>query len=172
MPDDLKSQIEPLNQLIEALGYPLIRIPGYEADDVIGALAKLAEQSNHEVLISTSDKDLAQLVTESVHLINTMSKKRLDIAGVEEKFGVLPCQIIDLLSLTGDTSDNIPGIPGVGPKTAVKWLNEYKNLDNLIQNADKIGGKIGEKLRNNLNSLPLYTELVTIKTDIEDPRDS
>lgn len=171
MPDDLASQIKPLHQIIEAMGLPLIAVPGIEADDVIGTFAKQSLDHDIDVLISTGDKDMAQLVTKGVTLINTMTGTIMDSKGVKEKFGVDPDQIIDYLALIGDTSDNVPGIPKVGPKTAVKWLSEYKNLDNIIQNSDKITGKVGENLRENLDQLKLSKELVTIKLDCELPID-
>jgi len=166
MPDELRQQIAPLHALIKAMGIPLIVIPDVEADDVIGTLAVQAAAENQSVLISTGDKDLAQLVTPSIHLINTMNKVLLDPQGVIDKFCVKPSQIIDYLALMGDTSDNIPGIPKVGPKTAAKWLAEYETLENLVVNADKIKGKVGESLRENINQLPLSKELTTIKLDV------
>lgn len=169
MPDDLQSQIEPLHHIIKALGLPLIMIDGVEADDVIGTLATHAKHKKMPVLISTGDKDMAQLVDDHVTLINTMSNQVLDEKGVEEKFGVKPKQIIDYLTLVGDTSDNIPGVPNVGPKTAAKWLNEYHTLDNLVKHADKITGKVGENFRAHLAQLPLSKELTTIKCDVDLP---
>ncbi len=166
MPEDLKVQIEPLHELIRAMGLPLIIEPDVEADDVIGVLAQQAASQCFDVIISTGDKDMAQLVTDKITLENTMSNTRLDIDGVQEKFGVQPEQIIDYLALMGDASDNIPGVPKVGPKTAAKWLKEYGTLDNLIENADKIKGKIGENLRNHLETLPLAKQLTTIKCDL------
>jgi len=147
MPDELRQQIEPLHHLIKALGVPLVVMPDVEADDVIGTLAVKAAKDNIPVLISTGDKDMAQLVTDSVHLINTMNNVTLDPDGVMEKFDVRPDQIIDYLALMGDTSDNIPGIPKVGPKTAAKWLKQYDNLDNLTSHADEIKGVVGTNLR-------------------------
>jgi DNA polymerase-1 len=167
MPDDLKVQIEPLHQLVRALGFPLICVEGVEADDVIGTLAKQATQQNKGMLISTGDKDLAQLVTPQVTLINTMNNQVLDESGVEGKFEVPPTRIIDYLTLVGDTSDNIPGVPKVGPKTAVKWLRQYGSLDHLLENADEVGGKIGDNLRNSVDDLPLSRELVTIRCDLD-----
>jgi len=167
MPNELRSQIEPLHQLIKALGVPLIVIPDVEADDVIGTLAVQAAADNVPVLISTGDKDMAQLVSPSVSLINTMNKVVLDPDGVMEKFAVRPDQIIDYLALMGDTSDNIPGVPKVGPKTAAKWLTQYETLDNLISHADEIKGKVGESLRAHLDQLPLSKELTTIKLDVQ-----
>ena len=166
MPDDLRAQIEPMLAIVGALGFPILREPGVEADDVIGTLSAQAQALGIEVLISTGDKDLAQLVSSHVTLVNTMSNTVTDIDGVMEKFGVRPEQIIDFLSLTGDTVDNVPGVPKCGPKTAAKWLAEYNTLDGVIENADKIGGKIGESLRNALPQLPLSRELVTIKLDV------
>ena len=166
MPDDLRAQIEPMLAIVGALGFPILREPGVEADDVIGTLATQAQALGIEVLISTGDKDLAQLVSSHVTLVNTMSNTVTDIDGVMEKFGVRPEQIIDFLSLTGDTVDNVPGVPKCGPKTAAKWLAEYHTLDGVIANADKIGGKIGENLRAAIPQLPLSRELVTIKLDV------
>ncbi len=167
MPDELRSQIEPIHQIVQAMGLPMLVIPGVEADDVIGTLAKQATAQGIKTLISTGDKDLAQLVDEHVTLMNTMNNERLDVAGVEAKFGIAPDQIIDFLALTGDKADNIPGVPGVGPKTAVKWLLEHQSMDGVIQNADAIGGKIGERLRENIDLLRLSYELATIKLDCE-----
>ena len=166
MPDDLRSQVEPMLAIVGALGFPILRVPGVEADDVIGTLAVQAQALGIEVLISTGDKDMAQLVNPHVTLINTMSNTVMDSAGVMEKFGVRPEQIIDFLALTGDTVDNVPGVPKCGPKTAAKWLAEYATLGGVIANADQIGGKIGESLRAALPQLPLSRELVTIKTDV------
>ena len=167
MPDELREQIQPLHAIIKALGFPLLAVPGVEADDVIGTLAKQAEASGESVLISTGDKDLAQLVTDKVTLVNTMSDTTLTPAGVEEKFGVPPERIIDFLALTGDSVDNVPGIPKCGPKTAAKWLNAYRTLDGVIASANDIGGKIGETFREHMGVLPLSKALVTIKTDCE-----
>ncbi len=168
MPDDLRSQIEPMMQIVEALGFPILRVSGVEADDVIGTLAVQAHARNIDVTISTSDKDFAQLVRPGIKLSNTMSGSVLDTAeAVIEKFGVRPEQIIDYLALMGDTVDNVPGIEKCGPKTAAKWLAEYSTLENLVANADKITGKIGENLRAALSRLPLNQQLVTIKTDVE-----
>jgi DNA polymerase I len=166
MPDDLRSQVEPMLAIVGALGFPILRVLGVEADDVIGTLAVQAQALGIEVEISTGDKDMAQLVNPHVTLINTMSNTVMDSAGVMEKFGVRPEQIIDFLALTGDTVDNVPGVPKCGPKTAAKWLAEYATLGGVIANADKIGGKIGESLRAALPQLPLSRELVTIKTDV------
>ncbi len=167
MPEELRSQIAPLHAIIKALGIPLIVHPGVEADDVIGTLALQAAEMEIPVLISTGDKDMAQLVGPAVTLINTMNNSIMDRTGVEEKFGVMPERIIDYLALIGDTSDNVPGVPKVGPKTAVKWLNQYGSLEQIIQHADQIGGKVGENLRNSLDQLALSKELVTIRCDVE-----
>ena len=166
MPDDLRVQIQPLHDLIRSLGLPLIMEYGVEADDVLGSLAQSAARQGFQVIISTGDKDMAQLVTEQITLENSMTNTALDIKGVEEKFGVKPEQIIDYLALMGDAEDNIPGVPKVGPKTAAKWLQEYGNLDNLIAHANEIKGKIGENLRESLEQLPLSRELTTIKCDV------
>jgi len=170
MPDDLRRQFKPLIEILTALGFPLLMIEGVEADDVIGTLAEQARQQQRPILISTGDKDMAQLVNKYVTLINTMSRQVLDIEGVSTKFGVRPDQIIDYLTLVGDTSDNIPGVPQCGPKTAVKWLTAHDTLDNLLAHADTIGGKIGERLRESMPILPLSKQLVTIKTDVELPK--
>ena len=169
MPDDLRVQIEPLHQLIRAMGLPLIMEPEVEADDVLGALAQHAVQQGFSVIISTGDKDMAQLVNDHIILENTMSNSRMDIQGVIDKFGVKPEQIVDYLALMGDSSDNIPGVPNVGPKTAAKWLKQYQTLENLIAHADKITGKIGENLRSSLTQLPLAKQLTTIKCDLDLP---
>lgn len=166
MPDDLRLQVEPLHNIVRAMGLPLLLVDGVEADDVIGTLAKQAEEEGHFVLISTGDKDMAQLVSEKVTLVNTMSGSYLDPEGVYEKFGVTPAQIVDYLALMGDTVDNVPGVPKVGPKTAAKWLNEYKTLDNIMAHANDFKGKIGENLRTALPDLPLSKQLVTIKCDV------
>ena len=169
MPDELREQIEPLHAIVKAQGFPLLAVPGVEADDVIGTLAKMAEAAGESVLISTGDKDLAQLVTDKVTLVNTMSDTTLTPAGVSEKFGVPPERIIDFLALTGDSVDNVPGIPKCGPKTAAKWLNAYGTLDGVVASANDIGGKIGETFREHMHVLPLSKALVTIKTDCELP---
>ncbi len=169
MPDDLRVQIEPLHNLIRTMGLPLIMESGVEADDVLGALAQDAVKEGFNVVISTGDKDMAQLVTEQITLENTMSNTTMDIDGVYEKFGVKPEQIIDYLALMGDASDNIPGVPKVGPKTASKWLAEYETLENIIENAGQIKGKVGENLRASLDQLPLSKELTTIKCDLSLP---
>ncbi len=171
MPSDLIRQIEPLHRLIRALGIPLIMVEGVEADDVIGTLATRATQDKMDTVISTGDKDLAQLVNSHVTLINTMTNTLLNPDSVKEKFGVPPELIVDYLTLVGDTSDNIPGVPQVGPKTAAKWLQEYGSLDNIVANAEKISGKVGEKLRGSIEQLPLTKSLVTIKQDVHLPLD-
>ncbi len=167
MPEDLQVQIEPLHNLVRALGLPLLCEPGVEADDVIGTLANQAAEQGHQVLVSTGDKDMAQLVNKQVTLVNTMTDTRMDAKGVVEKFGVAPHQIIEYLALMGDKSDNIPGVPSVGPKTAAKWLNEYETLDEIIKNADAIKGKVGEKFRDHMEQLPLSKELTTIRCDLK-----
>ncbi len=167
MPDDLRVQIDPLLATVEALGLPVLRVPGVEADDVIGTLSREASGRGFEVVISTADKDMAQLVEKGVTLVNTMSGSTLDRAGVKKKFDVFPEQIIDYLALVGDTSDNIPGVPKVGPKTAAKWLNEYETLDSIVEHADEIKGKVGESLRDNLEQLELSRKLASIRCDVE-----
>lgn len=167
MPDELRDQIKPLFEIIKALGLPLIIKEGVEADDVIATLAKKAKQEGMNVLVSTGDKDLAQIVNHKVTLINTMTNRMLDPEGVVEKFGVPPESIIDYLTLVGDTSDNIPGVPKVSPKTAAKWLNQYGSLDNIIKNADEIKGKVGENLRAHISEIPLTRELVTVLSDVK-----
>ncbi len=167
MPEDLRAQVEPMLLIVEALGFPMLRVEGVEADDVIGTLALEAHAAGTDVLISTSDKDFAQLVRPGVVLVNTMSGSRLDSeASVIEKFGVRPDQVIDLLALMGDSVDNIPGVDKVGPKTAAKWLAEHGSLDNVMASAHAFGGKIGENLRSALGHLPLSRTLATIKTDV------
>lgn len=167
MPDELRGQIAPTHELIRALGFPLLVIDGVEADDVIGTLATQAGNLQMETLISTADKDMAQLVNEHVSVVNTMTDVTMGPAGVVEKFGIPPERIIDYLTLIGDTSDNIPGVPKVGPKTAVKWLNQYGDLDNIIAQAGDIKGKVGENLRDFLDQIELSRQLVTIKRDVE-----
>ena len=166
MPEDLACQIAPLHEAVRAMGWPLLMVEGVEADDVIGTLAHQAEAAGMHTVISTGDKDMAQLVTPSVHLINTMSNETLDVAGVQAKFGVPPNRIIDYLTLIGDTVDNVPGVDKVGPKTAVKWLSEYDDLATLMTRADEIKGKVGENLRSALDWLPMGRQLITIKTDV------
>ena len=169
MPEDLRCQIAPLHQLIRAMGLPLLLESGVEADDVIGTLTRQAVTLGYRVIIATGDKDMAQLVNDVVSLDNTLSDTRLDAAGVVAKFGVRPDQIVDYLSLVGDTSDNIPGVPGVGPKTAAKWLGQYGSLDNLLADAGSIGGKIGEALRASLEQIPLARQLATLRCDVPLP---
>ncbi len=166
MPDDLRSQVQPLLDAVAAMGLPLLRIAGVEADDVIGTLAKQGAAAGYDVLVSTGDKDMAQLVGPGISLVNTMSNTRLDRAGVKAKFDVFPEQIVDYLALVGDSSDNIPGVTGVGPKTAAKWLNQYHTLDALITHAGEITGKVGENLRNELPALELSRKLATIDTSV------
>ena len=168
-PPDLKAQIEPLLEAVEAMGLAVLRIEGVEADDVIGTLADKASRAGLTTVISTSDKDMAQLVDERTSLINTMTGVAMGPAGVQEKFGVSPAQFIDYLALVGDSVDNIPGVPKVGPKTAMKWLDKYGDLDSLVARADEVGGAVGNRLRENLDVLPLYKELVTIVRDVELP---
>ena len=167
MPEELSTQVEPLLDIVKAMGLPLLQVAGVEADDVIGTLAVQAAAAGRHTVISTGDKDLAQLVNEHVSLINTMNDTHLDIQGVIDKFGVNPAQIIDFLTLVGDASDNIPGVPKVGPKTAAKWLKQYGSLDQLVAHADDIPGKIGENLRAHLDQLPLSKQLATVKCDVE-----
>ena len=166
-PEDLIAQIEPLHQAIINLGLPLIAVDGVEADDVIGTLAMEAEKKNIKTLIATGDKDMAQLVTDNIHLIDTMKDTRMGPREVLEKFGILPERFIDYLTLAGDTSDNIPGVEKVGPKTAIKWINEYGSLEGVIRNADQIKGKIGDNLNAALDQLDLFKTLVTIKCDVQ-----
>jgi len=169
MPDDLRAQIEPLFEAVKGMGLPILRETGVEADDVIGTLACAAAKQALSVLISTGDKDMAQLVSPSITLINTMSNTVLDRAGVKNKFDVWPEQIIDYLALVGDSSDNIPGIDKVGPKTAAKWLGQYATLDALVADAANVSGKVGENLRAGLTTLELARKLATIRTDIPLP---
>ena len=167
MPDELRVQIQPIHDIIKAMGLPLLVIPDVEADDVIGTLADQATTAKRDVIISTGDKDMAQLVNEHVSLINTMTETFMDVEGVIEKFGVRPDQIIDYLSLMGDKVDNIPGVEKCGPKTAVKWLAAYETMQGVMDNADAVKGKIGENLRAALDFLPLSYDLATIKLDVE-----
>jgi DNA polymerase-1 len=169
MPDDLRAQIQPLFEAVRAQGLPILREPGVEADDVIGTLACQAAKQGMNVLISTGDKDMAQLVDQHITLINTMSGTVLDRAGVKAKFDVYPEQIIDYLALVGDSSDNIPGIDKVGPKTAAKWLGTYTTLDALVADAANVSGKVGENLRAGLGMLELARKLATIRTDLTLP---
>ena len=169
MPDDLREQIAPIHAMIKAMGLPLVSVEGVEADDVIGTYAAQATALQRETVISTGDKDMAQLVTPYVTLVNTMTETTMDAGGVKEKFGVGPELIVDYLALMGDTVDNIPGVPKVGPKTATKWLNEYGSLDALMARADEVKGKVGENLRNSLGQLTLSRELTQIRCDLELP---
>ncbi|HYA38946.1 MAG TPA: DNA polymerase I [Candidatus Methylomirabilis sp.] len=167
MPDDLSTQIEPIHAIIRAMGLPLIQIEGVEADDVIGTLARRAAAEGRDTVISTGDKDMAQLVDGHIRLVDTMKEKTYDRKRVIEKFDVPPERIVDYLALVGDTSDNIPGVPGVGPKTAAKWLQQYGSLDEVIEHAGEIPGKAGENLKGALAHLPMARELATIKCDVE-----
>ena len=167
MPEDLVAQIDALKRLITESGYPLLEIPGVEADDVIGTLAHRAEATGWNVLISTGDKDMAQLISERITLVDTMKNQRIDSDAIQKKFGVGPEQMIDYLTLAGDSADNIPGVVGVGPKTAAKWLCEYQSLEELVAHADTITGKGGKALQDALPKLPLYKDLVTIRCDVE-----
>ena len=167
MPDDLKAQTGPLIEAVEALGLPLLRVEGVEADDVIGTLAERAAREGLRVVISTGDKDMAQLVNDRISLVNTMTGSSLDRAGVKIKFDVYPEQIVDYLALVGDASDNIPGVPKVGPKTAAKWLNQYTTVDNLLEHQGEIEGKVGESLRAHTSDLALSRQLATINCDLE-----
>ncbi|WP_086381668.1 DNA polymerase I [Caballeronia sordidicola] len=167
MPDDLSRQIEPIHETVRALGWPLVMIEGVEADDVIGTLAVAAEKRGMKVIVSTGDKDLAQLVTDHVTLINTMSNETLDRAGVLNKFGVPPERIVDYLSLIGDTVDNVPGVEKCGPKTALKWLTQYDTLDGIVAHASEIKGAVGDNLRKALDFLPMARKLVTVHTECD-----
>ena len=169
MPDDLRAQIEPLLQAVAGMGLPMLRVVGVEADDVIGTLAQRAATAGEQVLISTGDKDMAQLVNERITLINTMNDSLLDRDGVKAKFDVFPEQIIDYLALVGDSSDNIPGVDKVGPKTAAKWLNAYGTLEAILAHAAEIPGKVGENLRAGTDTVALSRELATIRCDVELP---
>ena len=170
MPEDLAAQVEPLHECIRAAGWPLLMIAGVEADDVIGTLSKQAAAAGIDCVISTGDKDLAQLVDQHVTLVNTMSNETLDPAGVKTKFGVPPERIVDYLALVGDTSDGVPGVSKVGPKTAVKWLDAYGSLDAIVAHASEIGGAVGENLRKHLDFLPLGVKLVTVVCDLPLPQ--
>ena len=167
MPDDLRTQIEPVHEVIRLMGWPVVTVPGVEADDVIGTLARMAGDQGIEVVVSSGDKDLSQLVNEHVTIIDTMNGKRRDVAGVTEEFGVPPSLMVDYQTLVGDTVDNVPGVPKVGPKTAAKWLMEYGSLDALMARATEIKGVAGENLRNAVDWLPQGRRLVTIKTNCE-----
>ena len=166
MPDDLRPQIQPIYDIVEALGIKIFVVDKVEADDVIGTLAKQAEEKGISTVISTGDKDLAQLVTKNIKLVNTMTNEVLDQKGVEKKFGVTPEQIIDYLALVGDTSDNIPGVNKVGPKTAVNWLGKYGTVETIIEKAEEVTGKVGEYLREGIEQLKLSQQLTTIKKDV------
>jgi DNA polymerase-1 len=167
MPAELAQQVNAIHELVKTLGLPLLQVPGVEADDVIGTLSVQAEDAGMDCVISTGDKDLAQLVTNQTSLVNTMTDTHMDRAGVMDKFGVTPERIVDFLALTGDRSDNIPGVEKCGPKTAAKWLAAYGDLVGVIANADEIGGKIGENLRAALETLPLSRDLVTIRRSVD-----
>ena len=166
-PEDLLQQIPAVHEWVEAMGLPLLSISGVEADDVIGTLAVKAASQGMDVLIVTGDKDMAQLVNPQIRLLDTMKNVTLDAEGVEQKYGVPPTLIIDYLALMGDSVDNIPGIPGVGPKTAAKWLKEHGSLNAVVEHANQIKGKIGERLREHLNQLDLSRQLATIHCEVE-----
>ncbi len=170
MPDDLRAQIEPLLEAVTAMGLPLLRIEGVEADDVIGTLCRQGAAANMQVLVSTGDKDMAQLVNDDVTLVNTMTGSVLDRDGVKKKFDVYPEQIIDYLALVGDSADNIPGVPKVGAKTAARWLNQHGSVSEIVAHADEITGKVGESLRENLQQLELSQKLATIRLEVELPQ--
>ncbi len=167
MPDDLRSQIEPIHEVVQLLGWPVLNVPGVEADDVLGTLAKYASSKGYRVVISSGDKDMSQLVDESIMIFDTMNQKKRDVQGVTQEFGVPPERMIDYQTLVGDAVDNVPGVPKVGPKTAVKWLTQYGSLDGVIAHAAEITGVVGENLRNALDWLPMAKKLVTIKTDCD-----
>ncbi|MBX9871370.1 MAG: DNA polymerase I, partial [Burkholderiaceae bacterium] len=167
MPDDLRAQIEPIHEVVRLMGWKVLDVPGVEADDVIGTLASAAAEQGVEVLISSGDKDLAQLVNSHITIVDTMNGKRRDVAGVEAEFGVPPALMIDFQTLVGDAVDNVPGVEKVGPKTAAKWLQEYGSLDNIVAHADAIKGVAGENLRKALDWLPTGRQLLTIKTDCD-----
>ena len=168
MPPELREQLAPLKAICNAMGMPVVEIPDVEADDVIATLAVMGAKQNIPIVISSLDKDLMQLVEDPlIKMVNTMNNKIYDVAGVENKFGVLPTQIIDYLALVGDTSDNIPGVPKCGPKTAVKWLSEFKDLAGIVQNAESFTGVVGQNLRDSIQDLDRNVELVTLKKDVE-----
>ena len=168
MPEDLREQLSPLKEICNAMGMPVIEIPNVEADDVIATLAVMGSQQGMPMVISSLDKDLMQLVKDPlVKMMNTMNNQIYDVAGVEEKFGVHPTQIVDYLAIVGDTSDNIPGVPKVGPKTAVKWLNEFITLQGIIDNADSLTGVVGQNFRDSIKDLDRNVELVTLKKDVD-----
>ena len=166
MPMELRAQLESIHAIVRALGFPVLEVPGVEADDVIGTLAERGKEAGLDVLVSTGDKDMAQLVDDRVTMVNTMDGAVLDAAGVKGKFGVPPESIVDYLALVGDTVDNVPGVPKVGPKTAAKWLAQYGTLENLVAHADEVKGKVGENLRASVDRIPLSKELVTILRDV------
>ena len=167
MPDDLRAQVEPIHEVVRLLGWKVLDVPGVEADDVIGTLACMASSEGIEVIISSGDKDLSQLVDENITVIDTMNDRRRDLAGVEAEFGVPPRLMVDYQTLVGDSVDNVPGVPKVGPKTAVKWLLEYGSLDALVERAAEVKGAVGENLRKSLDWLPRGRELLTIKKDCD-----
>src|SRR6185312_13326958 len=167
MPDDLRSQIEPIHEVVQLLGWKVLAVPGVEADDVIGTLAVMAAGQGIEVVVSSGDKDLSQLVNERITIIDTMTGKKRDVAGVTAEFGVPPALMVDYQTLVGDVVDNVPGVPKVGPKTAAKWLQEYGSLDALMARAGEIKGAAGENLRGAKDWLPQGRRLVTIRTDCD-----
>ncbi|HLL17167.1 MAG TPA: 5'-3' exonuclease H3TH domain-containing protein, partial [Rubrivivax sp.] len=167
MPEPLAQQIGPIHEVVKLLGWPVLEVPGIEADDAIGTLACIAEKAGHSVIISTGDKDLAQLVTDNVTLINTMSNEKLDVEAVKAKFGVPPERIVDYLTLVGDSIDNIPGVEKVGPKTAAKWITDHGSLEGVMAAAPSMKGVAGENLRKALDWLPTGRKLVTIIKDCE-----
>jgi DNA polymerase-1 len=167
MPDDLRSQIQPIHELVRLMGWKVLDVPGVEADDVIGTLANVGASQGIEVVVSSGDKDLAQLVNENITIIDTMNGKRRDLAGVQEEFGVPASLMLDYQILVGDTVDNVPGVQKVGPKTAVKLLLEYGSLDNLMANADQVKGVVGENLRKAVDWLPTGRQLLKIRTDCD-----
>ncbi len=167
MPDDLRAQIEPIHEVVRLMGWPILNVSGVEADDVIGTLAKMAAAHGHEVIVSSGDKDLSQLVQERITIVDTMNNKKRDVQGVTQEFGVPPELMIDYQALVGDAVDNVPGVPKVGPKTAVKWLTQYGSLQGVVEHANEITGVVGENLRRALDWLPMAKKLVTIKTDCD-----
>ena len=167
MPDDLRAQIDPIHEVVRLMGWQVLAVPGVEADDVIGTLAVTAAAQDIEVIVSSGDKDLAQLVNSHITIIDTMNGKRRDVAGVEAEFGVPPQLMVDYQTLVGDVIDNVPGVPKVGPKTAAKWLQQYGSLAGVVAHADTITGAVGENLRKSLDWLPMGRQLLTIKTDCE-----
>ena len=168
MPEELREQLSPLKEICNAMGMPVIEIPKVEADDVIATLAEMGARQGMPIVISSLDKDLMQLVEDPlIKMMNTMNNQVYDVAGVEGKFGVHPNQIIDYLALVGDTSDNVPGVPKVGPKTAVKWLSEFKTIKGIIENADSLTGVVGQNFRDSISDLDRNVELVTLKKDVD-----